>query len=100
MQGDRAGLCVTKLDAAVLERGLACSPGSVPTFSGAIAAVEKIRWGLQQRLPMPTCGSTCRWCGINLGHQDRQDRDGDWQASGHAGVGAAARQAFRCGLRP
>ena len=34
---------MTKFDAAGLERGLACTPGTVPTFSGAIAAVEKIR---------------------------------------------------------
>ena len=27
-----------------VERGLACAPGSVPTFSAAVAAVEKIRF--------------------------------------------------------
>ena len=33
-QGDRAGLCVTQLDAKLVERGIVCAPGSVPTFSG------------------------------------------------------------------
>jgi hypothetical protein len=42
--GDRVGICVTQLDPKMVERGLACTPGSVPTFSGAIAAVEKIRF--------------------------------------------------------
>ena len=43
-QGDRAGLCVTQLDAKLVERGIVCTPGSVPTFSAAIAAVEKVRF--------------------------------------------------------
>lgn len=43
-QGDRVGICVTKLDATSIERGLACTPASIPTFSSAIAAVEKIRF--------------------------------------------------------
>ena len=43
-QGDRAGICVTQLDASSLERTLLCTPGSVPTFSSAIAAVEKVRF--------------------------------------------------------
>eukprot|EP00191_Tetraselmis_sp_GSL018_P019912 CAMPEP_0177580092 /NCGR_PEP_ID=MMETSP0419_2-20121207/1355_1 /TAXON_ID=582737 /ORGANISM="Tetraselmis sp., Strain GSL018" /LENGTH=575 /DNA_ID=CAMNT_0019068895 /DNA_START=52 /DNA_END=1783 /DNA_ORIENTATION=+ len=43
-RGDRAGICVTKLDASLMERGLASSPGLVPTFSAAIASVEKIRF--------------------------------------------------------
>ncbi|PNW81764.1 hypothetical protein CHLRE_06g259200v5 [Chlamydomonas reinhardtii] len=42
--GDRVGVCVTQLDAGLIERGLACSPGTVPTFRGAVAAVEKIRF--------------------------------------------------------
>ncbi|GIL85135.1 hypothetical protein Vretifemale_13547, partial [Volvox reticuliferus] len=44
VQGDRVGICVTQLDAGLLERGLACTPGTVPTFKGAVAAVEKIRF--------------------------------------------------------
>lgn len=43
-QGDRVGVCVAGLDAACMERGLACAPGSVPTFRAAVAAVEKIRF--------------------------------------------------------
>ena len=43
-QGDRAGLCVTQLDAKLVERGIVCVPGSVPTFSAAIAAVERVRF--------------------------------------------------------
>nr|ADI46882.1 SelEFf [Volvox carteri f. nagariensis] len=43
-QGDRVGICVTQLDAGLLERGLACAPGTVPTFTCAVAAVEKIRF--------------------------------------------------------
>ena len=42
--GDRVGICVSGLDPKVIERGLACAPGSVPTFSAAIAVVEKIRF--------------------------------------------------------
>jgi len=38
------GVCVAGLDAGCMERGLACTPGSVPTFRAAIAAVEKIRF--------------------------------------------------------
>lgn len=44
VRGDRAGVCVTQLDAGLMERGLAAAPGTVPTFSGAIAAVDKVRF--------------------------------------------------------
>lgn len=40
----RVGVCVAGLDPAALERGLACTPGSVPTFTRAVAVVEKIRF--------------------------------------------------------
>nr|BCL66109.1 eukaryotic elongation factor [Volvox africanus] len=53
VQGDRVGICVTQLDAGLLERGLACAPGSVPTFKGALAAVEKIRF-YADRVPSHT----------------------------------------------
>ncbi|EFN58810.1 hypothetical protein CHLNCDRAFT_48540 [Chlorella variabilis] len=43
-RGDRLGICVTQLDAKQVERGLACTPGTVPTFEAAVAAVEKIRF--------------------------------------------------------
>lgn len=38
------GICVTQLDPARVERGWLCTPGSVPTFTAAIAALEKIRF--------------------------------------------------------
>jgi len=41
--GDRAALCLTQLDPAALERGLAAAPGSVPTFNACVACVDKIR---------------------------------------------------------
>ena len=48
LQGDRVGICVTQLDATLVERGIACTPGSVPTFTGAVAAVDKIRFFVGQ----------------------------------------------------
>eukprot|EP00741_Cyanophora_paradoxa_P007404 tig00001127_g7163.t1 len=42
--GDRAGVCVTQFPSEQMERGLACAPGSVPSFSACIAAVDKIRF--------------------------------------------------------
>ena len=42
--GDRAGICLTQLDAKSVERGLLCTPGTVPTFTAAVAAVEKVRF--------------------------------------------------------
>ena len=48
LQGDRVGICMTQLDASLVERGIACTPGAVPTFTGAIAAVEKIRFFVGQ----------------------------------------------------
>ena len=48
LQGDRVGICVTQLDATLVERGIACTPGSIPTFTGAIAAVDKIRFFVGQ----------------------------------------------------
>lgn len=43
-RGDRVGVCVTQLDAGLIERGLACAPGAVPTYSAAVAAVSKVRF--------------------------------------------------------
>jgi len=42
--GDRVGLCVAGLSPDRMERGLMCAPGAVPTFSAAVAAVERIRY--------------------------------------------------------
>ena len=33
-QGDRVGICVTQFDSKLLERGLVCSPGHLPTIYG------------------------------------------------------------------
>eukprot|EP00698_Gefionella_okellyi_P019832 TRINITY_DN6144_c0_g1_i2.p1 TRINITY_DN6144_c0_g1~~TRINITY_DN6144_c0_g1_i2.p1 ORF type:complete len:333 (-),score=78.06 TRINITY_DN6144_c0_g1_i2:726-1724(-) len=44
VQGDRVGICVTHLEAAALERGLAATPGTIPTFHCAIARVHKVRF--------------------------------------------------------
>lgn len=49
-QGDRAGICLTQLDPSAIERTLLAAPGTVPTFTAAIAAVEKVRFFLG-RLP-------------------------------------------------
>ncbi|EFA75193.1 Selenocysteine-specific elongation factor [Heterostelium album PN500] len=43
-QGDRVGICVTQLDANLLERGLLCTPKTVPLLNGAIVAIEKVRF--------------------------------------------------------
>jgi selenocysteine-specific elongation factor len=42
--GDRAAICVTQLNPKLVERGLAAAPGSLPTFSAAVAAVDKVRF--------------------------------------------------------
>ena len=42
IQGDRVGICVTQFDPKQLERGLACTPGTLPTLFGGIALVNKI----------------------------------------------------------
>ena len=41
-QGDRAGVCVSNLDAKTLERGIASTPGAVRLLQGAIAIVRKV----------------------------------------------------------
>ncbi len=41
-QGDRAGLCVTQFDPKLLERGLVCTPGSLPTLYAAVVSIAKI----------------------------------------------------------
>jgi selenocysteine-specific elongation factor len=42
--GDRLGICVSQLDAKLIERGVACAPGAVSTFNCAVALVEKVRY--------------------------------------------------------
>ena len=41
-QGDRAGVCVTQFDPKQLERGLVCTPGSLPTIEAGIMTVSHI----------------------------------------------------------
>lgn len=43
-QGDRVGICVTNLDAKLVERGIAVAPGSVPHLSAVICLVRKVRF--------------------------------------------------------
>jgi selenocysteine-specific elongation factor len=60
-QGDRAGICVSNLDAKLLERGIAASPGAVQLWKGAIAVVKKVDY-YHGTLP---CGSKFH---ISVGH--------------------------------
>jgi len=43
-QGDRVGVCVTQLDAKLLERGIACTHGHVTLVSAALVSVRQIRF--------------------------------------------------------
>ena len=43
-QGDRLGMCVTQFDPKLLERGIACTPGSLPTAFGLIINVDKVTY--------------------------------------------------------
>ena len=42
IQGDRLGVCVTQFDPKQLERGLVCTPDTLPTLFAGIASVKKI----------------------------------------------------------
>ncbi|XP_076810100.1 selenocysteine-specific elongation factor-like isoform X1 [Clavelina lepadiformis] len=43
-QGDRAGICVTQFDPKLLERGLICTPGALPTLYAAVVDIKKIAY--------------------------------------------------------
>jgi selenocysteine-specific elongation factor len=43
-QGDRAAISVTNLDSSKLERGVACSPGTVPSSSIVLALIRKVKY--------------------------------------------------------
>lgn len=60
-QGDRAGICVANLDAKLLERGIAASPGVVQLWKSAIALVKKVPY-YPGTLP---CGSKFH---VSVGH--------------------------------
>ena len=60
-QGDRAGICVTGLDPELIERGIVCSPGSVPSQRLVLAAVKRVKYF---REPLPSgCKLHC-----SIGH--------------------------------
>ena len=61
MQGDRAGVCVSNLDAKLLERGIASTPGAIQLWKGGIALVRKVDY-FPGVLP---CGSKCH---VSVGH--------------------------------
>jgi len=42
--GDRVGVCVANFSADLLERGVACMPGTVKSFKEAIVSVDKVRF--------------------------------------------------------
>jgi len=44
VQGDRAGVCVTQFDPQTLERGLVCTPGTVPSVFASIITLDKISY--------------------------------------------------------
>ena len=43
-QGDRVGICITSLDSALIERGIATAPGSVPLIAACLCLVKKVRF--------------------------------------------------------
>ncbi|CAB9518750.1 Elongation factor Tu (Fragment) [Seminavis robusta] len=61
MQGDRAGICVSNLDAKLLERGIAASPGAIQLWKRGIALVRKVSY-FPGNLP---CGSKFH---VSVGH--------------------------------
>ena len=42
VQGDRAGVCLTQFDPALVERGVVCTPGMVPIVPALIADISRI----------------------------------------------------------
>lgn len=43
-KGDRAGICVTQLDSGLIERGYACSPGSIYIVTAVLATIKRIKY--------------------------------------------------------
>ena len=41
-QGDRAGICLTQFDPSLVERGVVCTPGTVPLLPAVIAVIDRI----------------------------------------------------------
>lgn len=44
IQGDRVGVCITQLDAKLLERGIVCTPGYVPIVYAVIIKINKVKY--------------------------------------------------------
>ena len=61
-QGDRVGMCVAQLDSNQIERGLACTPGSMKSCECVLAAVQKIKFFTERVLSKQKFH-------ITLGHQ-------------------------------
>ena len=40
-QGDRAGLCLTQFDPSLVERGVVCTPGTIPILPAVIAVIDR-----------------------------------------------------------
>ncbi|XP_071445919.1 selenocysteine-specific elongation factor [Hetaerina americana] len=44
IEGDRLGICVTQFDPKLLERGIACCPGYVPTIYAGILPINRVTY--------------------------------------------------------
>lgn len=56
-QGVHVGICMIQLEASLGERGIACTPMAVATFTGATTAVNMIQFLC--RLPHLACRANC-----------------------------------------
>lgn len=72
--GDRAAIAVTQLEASSVERCLLAAPGSVPTFSVAIARVDKIRFYAGSSPFYYSLSGQHHCCTLNL-HFSRHEKD-------------------------
>ena len=50
MQGDRVGICLTQLDAKVMERGLGVAGGQVECLEREVASAREVERVLEHRL--------------------------------------------------
>jgi len=66
-QGDRVGMCVAGFDPSAMERGLVAAPGTVPTLTGVLVAIEKIKFY------KATVEGKCKWP-ITVGHSTVMSR--------------------------
>ncbi len=41
-QGDRAGVCLTQFDPSLVERGILCTPSSIPIVPAVVASIQRI----------------------------------------------------------